>query len=797
MRTGEPGREATVGGVPGPEATAGGDTGASQGATTDHEGTPDRSVTASREDVPGRGVTTDREGTPDRSVTASREDVPGRGVTTDHVGTPDRSVTTDREGVPGRGVTAVVGGGAAGIAAAKALVEAGLPVLGVERAASLGGLWRLDGDTASYEGLRLNTSKPRTEFSDFPMPAEWPDYPTRAQMLEYLRSYADRFGVGERFRFGTTLESARRTEDGWELELTGPGGPYRETVEHLVVANGHNHEPRLPEPPYPGTFTGTESHAHDYVTPAELAGKRVLVVGTGNSAMDIATELAGHASAVLLSARRGVWVLPKRLLGRPSDQLNGALAALLPWRVRQVISQAVLRVADRKPAGPRLPDPRRGVLQDHPTLSDSVPRLIAEGRVLARQGIARLDGSRVQFADGRVDEVDHIVWCTGYRAVTPFLDAATMPDPASTLLYRHVFPVGDDSISYVGLMQSTGSALPVVEAQGRLVAAVRAGTHRLPDPGTARRIAAAELDAARDRWGQRRPHMRIDVDQYLRVMDRELRAAPSHALAGRRILVTGAAGTFGRAMSARFTAQGAHVVGLDIARPGDSDIPIIACDITSQESVDAAVTEAAALLGGIDLLVNNAGRGGPAPAELAPGEEVEAQLRLNLLGAWRVTATVMPHLVRTRGRVVFIASRMAVLPLPLAAAYGVSKRALAAYADALRLEVGTHVGVTTVYPSMVRSPIHDSTRQAGLSLDAVSRPEPVEGVVDAIVRAVTARRAPRDVATTVRGRVEMMVGRHVPSLADRLVRRTVAARVAAGDFANAPLAAGMVSRHRS
>ncbi|MEU8380289.1 SDR family NAD(P)-dependent oxidoreductase [Streptosporangium sp. NPDC048865] len=723
---------------------------------------------------------------------------PGRETTVGDT-VADPSVTARRESTAGRGVTAVVGGGAAGVAAVKALVEAGLPVFGVERAGSLGGLWRLDADTASYEGLRLNTSRPRTEFSDFPMPSEWPDYPTRAQMLEYLRSYAARFGVGERFRFGTTLESARRAGDGWELELTGPEGPYRETVEHLVVANGHNHEPRLPEPPYPGTFTGTESHAHDYVTPAGFAGKRVLVVGTGNSAMDIAAELADHASAVLLSARRGVWVLPKRLLGRPSDQLNGALAALLPWRVRQVVSQAVLRVADRRPAGPRLPAPRRGVLQDHPTLSDSVPRLVAEGRVLARQGIARLDGARVHFADGRVDEVDHIVWCTGYRAVTPFLDAATMPDPASALLYRHVFPVGDDSISYVGLMQSTGSALPVVEAQSRLVAAVRAGTHRLPDPGTARRIASAELDAARDRWGQRRPHMRIDVDQYLRVMDRELRAAPSRTLAGRRILVTGAAGTFGRAMSARFTAQGAHVVGLDIvdtARPGDSGIPIIACDITSQESVDAAVAEAAALLGGIDLLVNNAGRGGPAPAELAPGEEAEAQLRLNLLGAWRVTAAVVPHLVRTRGRVVFIASRMALLPLPLAAAYGVSKRALAAYADALRLEVGTHVGVTTVYPSMVRSPIHDSTRQAGLSLDAVSRPEPVEGVVDAIVRAVTARRAPRDVATTVRGRVEMTVGRHAPSLADRLVRRTVAARVAAGDFADAPLAAGMVRRHR-
>ncbi|MFI6513047.1 SDR family NAD(P)-dependent oxidoreductase [Streptosporangium sp. NPDC050855] len=704
-------------------------------------------------------------------------------------------------GVPARGVTAVVGGGAAGIAAVKALVEAGLPVLGIERAASLGGLWRLEPGTASYESLRLNTSRARTEFSDFPMPRDWPDHPGRALMLEYLRSYADHFGVGERFRFGTVLESARRADDGWELELTGPGGPYRERVEHLVVANGHNHEPRLPDPPYPGTFTGTESHAHDYVGPSALAGRRVLVVGTGNSAMDIAAELAGHASGVLLSARRGVWVLPKRLLGRPSDQLNGALAALLPWRARQVVSQAVLRVAAPRYAGPRLPAPARGVLQDHPTLSDAVPELVARGGILPRAGIARLDGTRVHFTDGRTDEVDHIVWCTGYRAVTPFLDPALVPDPSSLLLYRHVFPIGDASISYIGLMQSTGSALPVVEAQARLLAAVRAGTHRLPDPATARRIASAELAAARDRWGERRPHMRIDVDHYLRVVRRELRPAASRPLTGRRILVTGAAGTFGRAMSARFTALGARVVGLDIARPtgsGDgSGIPVISCDITSPESVDAAVAEAVTLLGGIDVLVNNAGRGGPAPAELAPGEEAEAQLRLNLLGAWRVTAAAMPHLVRARGRVVFIASRMAVLPLPLAAAYGVSKRALTAYADALRLEVGTHVGVTTVYPSMVRSPIHDSTRQAGLSLDAVSRPEPVEGVVDAVVGALTARRAPRDVATTARGRVEMMVGRHAPALADRLVRRTVAARIAAGDLSGAPLAAGMVRRHRS
>ncbi|WP_261675745.1 SDR family NAD(P)-dependent oxidoreductase [Streptomyces lusitanus] len=700
-------------------------------------------------------------------------------------------------GTAGPGRVAVVGGGIAGIAAVKALLQAGVEVFGVERAEELGGLWRLAPDTAAYEGLRLNTSKPRTEFADHPMPKEWPDYPTRAQLLAYVRDYAERFDVPRHFRTATELTAARRTEDGWRLELTGPDGAYEETVTHLVVANGHNHTPRVPEPPYPGTFEGTTSHAHTYREPSEFAGRRVLVVGTGNSAMDIATELAGQADEVLISARRGVWVLPKTLFGRPTDQWNGALAAVLPWRLRQRISQTMLRLAARGTEGPALPPSPEGVLQDHPTLSDTVPALVRAGRIGVRAGIERFEGRRVRFTDGREDEVDHVLWCTGYRATVPFLDPALVPDPARLPLYRHVLPLDDDALSFVGLMQSTGSALPVVEAQSRLLAAYVTGRLRRPSRDRMLASVTAELHAARERWGDRRPHMRIDVDQYLSQVARDLegvrRATP---LAGRRVIVTGAAGTFGRALGERFTELGARVVGLDLHADASAPVPVVGCDLTDPESVTKGVEEAVRLLGGgVDVLVNNAGRGGPAPAELRPSPEVHAQLGLNLLGAWDVTGAALPHLERARGRVVFIASRMAVLPLPLAAAYGVSKRALAAYADTLRLEVGTHVGVTTVYPSMVRSPIHDSTREAGLSLDGVSRPEPLEGVVSAVVAAVTARRAPRDVATTRRGRAEMTLARHAPSLADRIVRRTVAARVTAGAFTKAPLAEGLRRRY--
>jgi len=259
----------------------------------------------------------------------------------------------------------------------------------------------------------------------------------------------------------------------------------------------------------------------------------------------------------------------------------------------------------------------------------------------------------------------------------------------------------------------------------------------------------------------------------------------------KRVIVTGAGGTIGRALCQAFRAAGDQVIGLDLA---DAPGPVLACDLTDEAQVRAVVAEAVDRLGGLDLLVNNAGIGGPAPAELAPDDTVRRQLEVNLLAAWSTTAAALPALEAARGRVVFIASRMAALPLPLAAAYGVSKRALVAYADALRLEVGTHVGVTVVYPSMIASPIHDSTAAAGLSLDGVSRFEPVDGVVAAVVRAATARRPKANVATTRRGRLEIAIARHFPGLARRMVNRAVAKRLAAGSFDGAALAAGLRRR---
>ncbi len=257
-----------------------------------------------------------------------------------------------------------------------------------------------------------------------------------------------------------------------------------------------------------------------------------------------------------------------------------------------------------------------------------------------------------------------------------------------------------------------------------------------------------------------------------------------------RAIVTGAGGAIGSATVAALRSRGWEVVGLDLA----GDEGIIACDVTSDASVAAAVPEAIARMGGVDALVNNAGIGGPASAGAPPDAHVLKMLDVNLLGAWRVTAAAIEALVQARGQVVFVCSRMAFIGLPLGAAYGVSKRGLTAYADALRAEYGTHVGVTCVHPAYIRTPIHERTRAAGLELEGFSREEPLEGVVARIVGGCEGRGG-RDVAITRGGALQLAVARHFPGLVDRVVARTLRRRVAAGELDAAQIAEPLRRRH--
>ncbi|MBE3000059.1 NAD(P)-binding domain-containing protein [Nocardiopsis sp. HNM0947] len=427
---------------------------------------------------------------------------------------------------------AVIGAGAAGLTAVKALLDRGLDPVAHERADRPGGLWVRGAEhSPAYASLHLNTSKGRTEFRDHPMPAHWPDYPSADRIAGYLGDYAERFGLGPHIRYGSTVTSVERGTDGWQVRSSSG----TETVDAVVVANGHNWDPRWPAP-YPGadTFTGTQVHAHEYRDPELFRGRRVLVVGMGNSAMDIAVD-ASHVTdgPALLSARRGAHIVPKYLFGRPSDATGGALA-VLPWRVRQGVAQTMLRLAVGRPQDYGLPEPAGGLFQNHPTISDTVHHRLTHGGIEPRPGIERFDGSKVVFTDGTADEVDVVVWATGYRVRTPFLaEHWTGPDPERMPLYKRVFHLRDPGLAFVGLMQSTGAALPVVEVQSKLAAAHLAGAYHLPDPAEQRRTVARAHRAAVARWGpEKRPMMRIDFDQYLADLPREYVAGRDRARRG-------------------------------------------------------------------------------------------------------------------------------------------------------------------------------------------------------------------------------------------------------------------------
>ncbi len=268
--------------------------------------------------------------------------------------------------------------------------------------------------------------------------------------------------------------------------------------------------------------------------------------------------------------------------------------------------------------------------------------------------------------------------------------------------------------------------------------------------------------------------------------------------AGDRVLLTGAAGGLGAPTMTRLREQGVQVVGLDRV-VGEH---IIACDITDDAAVDLAVADAVERLGGLDAVVHFAGIGTPNDAGGPLHPDAFRVIDVNLLGAWRVTAAAMPALLagraapdqRHKARVVFVSSELAYLTLPFVSAYSVAKRAMTAYADALRVEYGSELHVTTVYPGYVRTPIHDAGREVGLALEGQVRREEVEDIVGTVVRALTAAKPPRDTAGTRGGALELWAGKHLPGIVGSAVARRIRKRAAAGHFDASPIAAGLVRR---
>jgi len=426
----------------------------------------------------------------------------------------------------------VIGAGTSGLTACKALSERGLPFVCFEASDRVGGLWvfrNRNGRSAAYRSLHINTSRDKSAFSDHPMPRDYPDYPDHARIAQYLESYAQRFRLLDRIRFGVSVERVEPASDG-RFRVTSSDGSI-ETFDAVVVANGHHWDPSFPASP-PGEFSGIELHSHRYVDPTEpypLAGKRVVVVGFGNSAVDIACDLAraGNAGAgkVFLSVRRGAWVLPKYALGRPLDQAS-SLPGMLPRAIRRWIAELWyrMRVGDLTRVGLPKPDHRLG--DAHPTVSDHLMEFLVRGKIIAKPAIARRDGTHVTFADGSREAVDAILYATGYKISFPFFSPEFVSAPTNELaLYLRVFHPGVPRLYFVGFCQPLGPIGPVAEAQARLLAAHLAGEYATPDETAMRTAVREERERVRRRFGDSPRHtMQVDFDDYLASLAHETRA---------------------------------------------------------------------------------------------------------------------------------------------------------------------------------------------------------------------------------------------------------------------------------
>jgi hypothetical protein len=421
--------------------------------------------------------------------------------------------------------TAVIGAGSSGLTVVKALLAAELAVVCFERGSRVGGNWQFDNDNGQsriYRSLCINTSRERMQFSDFPMPRSCPDYARHDQVAAYFEGYADRFGLRSAIRFRTRVERVRPLPFGGYDVSTDTGS--NERFEAVVVANGHHWDPSRPE--LPGKLVGPVLHSHDYIDPDEphaLRGRRVVVVGFGNSAVDIACELARAGCKVALSVRRGAWVLPKYVFGKPIDQ-PGILPSVLPQSLRTSIAESWYRWSFGKLGAYGLPEPDHRLGHAHPTLSEELLPLLRSGAIGARPELVALCGSEVEYRGGQRERADAVVLCTGYKVSFPFFEPSFVSAPDNELpLFLRCFHLEHPNLMFAGLAQPLGAIMPLVEAQGRLFAQYLLGRYRLPERAEMRARAEAERERVRRRFVASPRHtMQLDFDEYLRELDEEI-----------------------------------------------------------------------------------------------------------------------------------------------------------------------------------------------------------------------------------------------------------------------------------
>lgn len=376
----------------------------------------------------------------------------------------------------------IIGAGPSGLATAAELKKAGLDYDHVERHDGVGGLWDIDNPTTPmYESAHFISSKRLSCFPGRPFRDDVADYPPRTEIHRYLREFAADEGIAERIRFGVEVVAVEEDGAGGYLVTMraagddggAAGAPETRRYRDVICASGTLSTPNLPD--IPGEFAGEYRHSSTYRGIDELRGKRVLIIGAGNSGCDIACDAAQAAESAELSMRRGYWFIPKHIFGRPSDEWT-VTGPQLPARIMQLGAQAILRLyfGDLRKLG--LPKPDHRIFETHPLLNDQLIHHLRHGDISIRGDVSLFDGHDVVFADGSRGSYDLVLACTGFHHPVPYAGELFGGSDGNAMerLYLGFAHRQRPGLWAPGLIETNSGAFGAIGQQARLIAAVLA-----------------------------------------------------------------------------------------------------------------------------------------------------------------------------------------------------------------------------------------------------------------------------------------------------------------------------------
>ncbi|AQG81578.1 flavin-containing monooxygenase [Spirosoma montaniterrae] len=373
---------------------------------------------------------------------------------------------------------AIIGAGPAGLSMARVLKKMGTPFTIYEKHHNTGGIWDMNNEgSPMYEAAHFISSKTLSGFPDFPMPAHYPDYPTRVQILAYIRAFAQHYDLERHIKFNTKVTQIEKTEQGWEVQ-TEYGG--RQIHKAAICANGPLWQANIPA--YQGHFSGTIRHASTFKKSTELLDKRVLVVGGGNSGIDIACETASYANEAYLSLRRGYYFIPKHIFGVPADVFAHG-GPKLPTKLNQWILKKMLRVAVGDQTKFGLPKPDHELLESHPIMNSQILHHTSHGNLSVKPDINYFNGNQVHFNDGSVIEVDEVIFATGYDYAIPYAKKHFDWKDNRPKLYMNLFSPKHDNLFAIGFMETNSAAYEMFTEMAKLI-----GDFLNADPETARKF---------------------------------------------------------------------------------------------------------------------------------------------------------------------------------------------------------------------------------------------------------------------------------------------------------------------